>query len=430
MKLIIKDICKIRSAEIELDGITIIAGDNNTGKSTTGKVLFALFNSLSSLSDKVYEERINECYRILRSYSRYYNMRAPRSKELYDAHAVAKQLVDNEKTVEEAVNELRIFRQSIVDSWTTDSNQKIVYSRLPEADWDLIIKHLEEILGISDEDYQSQLVMNSFNDVFNNQIQPLFKDAKNPIAKMIIKGKELSVTFTPEKACNICQLELHSKPYFFDNPAQLEELGQNVYDFTSEQINNISNSFTADAQPSETILLRKKYEDIGAQLTTLLEGKLVYEDSEFRFASSNPNITDRLKLKNLSQGVKSIAMLQAAFSNGAIKDGDVLILDEPEIHLHPAWQVKYAEFIVLLQKAFHLTVLLTSHSPDFIEAIRLYSRAHNTDDKLKGYISVLQDDGMVTFEKVDNWDKIFTKFADSFRSLMKLRKELEAQKND
>lgn len=39
MKLELKNICKIKNAEVELNGITVIAGENNTGKSTVGKAL-------------------------------------------------------------------------------------------------------------------------------------------------------------------------------------------------------------------------------------------------------------------------------------------------------------------------------------------------------------------------------------------------------
>ena len=45
MNLKITNIGKIKTADITLNGITIIAGDNNTGKSTIGKVLFSVFNS-------------------------------------------------------------------------------------------------------------------------------------------------------------------------------------------------------------------------------------------------------------------------------------------------------------------------------------------------------------------------------------------------
>ena len=41
----VKNIGKISHAHIELNGITVIAGVNNTGKSTVGKVPFCLTNS-------------------------------------------------------------------------------------------------------------------------------------------------------------------------------------------------------------------------------------------------------------------------------------------------------------------------------------------------------------------------------------------------
>ena len=41
MKLTLKNIGKIWTASVEINGITVIAGENNTGKSTVGRALFA-----------------------------------------------------------------------------------------------------------------------------------------------------------------------------------------------------------------------------------------------------------------------------------------------------------------------------------------------------------------------------------------------------
>ena len=60
MKLNIKNFAKIKEADIVIDGITVIAGENNTGKSTVGKILFSLFNALSDIDKKVREERLKE----------------------------------------------------------------------------------------------------------------------------------------------------------------------------------------------------------------------------------------------------------------------------------------------------------------------------------------------------------------------------------
>ena len=57
MKLQIKNIDIINDDVIEFNGITVIAGENNTGKSTVGKALFALCNSFYDLDRKIKTER-------------------------------------------------------------------------------------------------------------------------------------------------------------------------------------------------------------------------------------------------------------------------------------------------------------------------------------------------------------------------------------
>ena len=50
MKISIEKIGKIHHSDIIIDGLTIIAGKNSTGKSTVSKSLFAIFNgSLSTV---------------------------------------------------------------------------------------------------------------------------------------------------------------------------------------------------------------------------------------------------------------------------------------------------------------------------------------------------------------------------------------------
>lgn len=53
MKLHIENIGKLKSADVTLDGITVIAGKNNTGKSTVGKTLYCIFNSLYNIDEKI-----------------------------------------------------------------------------------------------------------------------------------------------------------------------------------------------------------------------------------------------------------------------------------------------------------------------------------------------------------------------------------------
>ena len=60
----LKDLGKIKKADIKLDGITVICGDNNTGKSTIGKSLFSFYNALY-----VFKKKKNMQYMIIRQKS-------------------------------------------------------------------------------------------------------------------------------------------------------------------------------------------------------------------------------------------------------------------------------------------------------------------------------------------------------------------------
>ena len=57
MKLNIKNIGKIAEASIEINTITIIAGENDTGKSTFSKTLFSLLYSLYDNKNNVFHEK-------------------------------------------------------------------------------------------------------------------------------------------------------------------------------------------------------------------------------------------------------------------------------------------------------------------------------------------------------------------------------------
>ena len=59
MKLYIENVGKISQANIELNGITVIAGENDTGKSSVGKILYSIFNSLYRLPEKIIESKEN-----------------------------------------------------------------------------------------------------------------------------------------------------------------------------------------------------------------------------------------------------------------------------------------------------------------------------------------------------------------------------------
>ena len=47
MEIQLKNIGMIKEANVKIDGLSVIAGENDTGKSTVGKALFLIYNSMT-----------------------------------------------------------------------------------------------------------------------------------------------------------------------------------------------------------------------------------------------------------------------------------------------------------------------------------------------------------------------------------------------
>ena len=80
-----------------------------------------------------------------------------------------------------------------------------------------------------------------------------------------------------------------------------------------------------------------------------------------------------LPMNNTANGLKQIGIICLLLKNRKLVKDSILIMDEPEIHLHPEWQMKLAEIIVILAKELNITSYINSHSPQFIEAIEVFS---------------------------------------------------------
>lgn len=75
-------------------------------------------------------------------------------------------------------------------------------------------------------------------------------------------------------------------------------------------------------------------------------------------------------LADCATGIKSFSILNILYRNGYLNAETLLIIDEPEAHLHPQWIVEYARILVLVAKRLKVRMILTSHSPDMVSALQ------------------------------------------------------------
>ncbi|MCI8993897.1 MAG: ATP-binding protein [Eubacterium sp.] len=437
MKLNIKNFAKMKEANVVIDGITVIAGENNTGKSTVGKILFALFNSLSNVEERIFEERFKEMESTNRTIIQngISGVDIPRSMKFRSPWNLARKInvqIRKVMDVSLSISNEMIYEivENVAKSWWESTESEVDY------EWSDMVaditQNIREIMNLPEKVIVLEIISRYFNNVFHSQIQPLTNGENTEAALVLdIKGKKEKIVF----ADNYCKdlvddVKIIHKAIYIDNPFIIDELSGYQFDAMNPMSEILVDLLTSKTQESvmdgviETIRAKEKLNDIYETLQNVVSGEVFMNQSNEEYYLKNNDFSEPISLCNLSAGMKSFVILKILLEKGCLKEKDVVILDEPEIHLHPQWQIAYAELIVLLQKHFDLSVVVTTHSPYFVDAINLFSCKYETDSKVNYYLSS-NNGSAVSMECVtDKIDSIYKKMASPIQMLDTLRYEL------
>ena len=416
MEIVVKNIGKVKEANIKINGITVIAGENDTGKSTISKALFTVFNSFYNINDKVKQQRKRSIENIINKHTvneidfdeNFFNTFFKNSNSInLIANTIienfATYIKDNNKLKNEILNYFKNFDLKLKNSTIEDISQKIGV-----------------ILNISNKEIESSILTDNLNNEFNGQINNIFINEKG-IIEIKLKNKQLKFIISNDKVEDIektSETIITSEAVYLDDPFIIDK------NFDNEKISNhkiflVNKLFYDDESTNnnvEKIAISKKLENIYNRLNIVCPGNMVESNkntNDFSYRFNNKE----LDIKNLSAGLKTFVILKTLLEKGILEENGVIILDEPEIHLHPAWQVIFAELIVLIQKEFNMHILLNTHSPYFLNAIEIYAEKHNIKERCSFYSAYLSGQFSEFKDVTDNIEKIYYKLARPFQDL-------------
>ncbi len=237
MELQLKNIGMIKEANVKIDGLTVLAGENDTGKSTVGKALYLIIAHMKyiAVSDPGWDY-------------------------------------------------MPIFKQK--DFFKDDG---------------------EVVLNTEENHYK---------------IFPMFSDIEEP--------------YTKNEDINLFSIMIESPIVwnftdFFRDIAQVESQ-MNIkldYPYLMKDLN-----FKLHIKSASNGL------DIKERVTSLMGGEFKKDESDHYYFNKGGK---RVELVNTATGIKQFAIFQVLSQNGWLNNDTVLILDEPEVHLHPKWQLEMAK---------------------------------------------------------------------------------------
>lgn len=415
MQLSIQNIGKIKHAEIEITGITVIAGENNTGKSTIGKSLYSMFAGFYNVEQKIFKERLVSIKRHLRTLDDV----ATLNILFYgpDIEEVAKSILESadlyKRNIEELNNKLLDFLDE--QDFTEESLEFVKH----------VASRIQESLNVSDQDILKLVLQRALNYEFNKQICNAFSSVKGEI-ELQIRAQKLQLELEDDAVTSYqnSDIKIQSEIIYLDDPFVIDNvspvwLRMNSNDHRSQLIRKLSNAFFVKEKENnivDEIVVNQKLNNIYEKLNSACAGEIV-SDKLYDLGYKDRVHEKTLDAKNLSTGLKSFALLKVLLQKGLIKRNGTIILDEPEVHLHPKWQILFAEVIVLLHKEFGLHILLNTHSPYFVDAIETYSEKYGISNQCKYYLLEDNEGDSRVVDVSENRQPIYSKLAAPFQIL-------------
>lgn len=419
MKFRIQNIGAIDCAKVDIDGITIIAGENNVGKSTIGKALFAFLHDMSDW-EKIYDQA---CYSAIKEFFHQSSVsledfcmehsgakrrRTSRTSQLIIQYAhnadfrVALedyQINTDDLNLRESANNLKKLLTEYCLEYLSlyfKDNQSTLEIKFENeiAKWvEVFLKQLKQ-LNLDEVELQKNKIKSSLQEIFNKQFRKIGA-TRCEIAFVDDMSRETCFTVDNEEEILNCPVRLNRNVYFIESPRIYDYISN--ANFGNDQKSYLQrmmrpNTFKFPMFPyvkfrntlDETEYMSDELQPIMEHLVKVMGGQAEFLQKvglEFK----DNTISEPIHSVNVSTGLKSIALIEYAFRIGAIKKGDILILDEPEINLHPEWQLEYAKTIVDLQRNFEIKFIITSHSPFFMRAIECYTDIYGVMDNLNVY---------------------------------------------
>lgn len=427
MRLSLKNIGMIETADIGIDGITVIAGENNSGKSTVSKALFSVFNCFYQIDRKIASERLDIVGRIISST---YHDANGRTTRLFDMDEIADEIIKNK---DKYINDANLLQSDITSMLMQADEYFEKY--IGKANIAGASEKIIQVFNVSDDEILITIMQKRIQSEFSDQIVNMNNLNKNGEVILQIKDDETKISISLKEDVNVDlfgMFNLNTEAIYIDDPFVVDnarlmtryrvQYAEHREHLASKLIRGTFNAFEGNSiprSPIDHILTSKKLEYVFDKLNTVCSGEFVRKNRSIAYKENKSgNVFD---MTNISTGLKTFVIIKALLLNGSIEENGTIILDEPESHLHPEWQLVFAELIVLLQKEFNLHILINTHSPYFVNALEVYSHKHGISLRCKYYLVDIINRSSTIFDVSSNIERIYEKLARPLQDLENMR---------
>ncbi|PFC23505.1 hypothetical protein CN264_19040 [Bacillus cereus] len=461
MRLTIKNIGLVKEADIKLEGLTIIAGENDTGKSTVGKTLFSIIKGMNNHHKDFKEAKLvqlEEAVDII--YFKYREI----VKEFSDGHVRVKPSLYPPVMRRELLHFLNMEDYYALDEYISDYKFqierelfKLSISKSKDFEMAHLFNHIDQIVKeLQEPDHflvdtlklalKSEFGTDICNKSTKKESMIKYEENRQLVVQAYLFNEEIVDSKYPGGPLEIEDVTYIESPLTF----QMHKIISEASTFSSDRkimghsvkksrknlipfhmkdlISKMSESsyYTIDLDSVlfenelfDDMVFENDHQTFIDDISGIIDGESVLDKDldEFLFQRKINEKLYSFKTSNVASGIKSFSMIQMLLKAQMMNDRTILIIDEPEIHLHPKWQVKYCEIIAKLA-SLGIKILVTSHSPYIVQALRVFAKRYEMDSKTNFYLAEKKESGSQILNVNEDLNSIFKKLSDPIQNLL------------
>lgn len=417
----INDFRAISDASIDIEEITVVTGVNASGKSTISRLLYYT-GYYSNHYDELIDSRLNNRllpYSFFLHQNLYLLPEESRNQLSYIPRFSIIAIDEDDAKI--IVNGIREFYNRGEQVKATDRE------RLGKALGRKIHNRQAFLRGLDDLEDQIATIYSEFRKqlkerpvgFFTPRLNLLFR-TEDPDLLQKISVLDGTSEVVDARRKSMGQFMDLNRFFYIDTPMVANV--QSSHDLLHWQ--QLINIFTDKALPNP---LGGELFEVSETVGKIMGGDLVFPDNTTGVNRNQPiYFLDRegnqFPLSEVASGIKSFAILQILLKRGLLDDRTLLIIDEPEAHLHPQWVVEYAKLIIQLNRDLGVRFLIATHSTEMVQALSIMCDTDGLANKYRFYLAEQDEHRRYRFidtkGDIEPIFKVFNKSIDSIDQLL------------
>lgn len=435
-KVKITNIGKLADAEIHIGDFTVFAGPNNTGKSFVSKLLYSLFNAMNANHAETNLNNLLEPVKLtlwslmapVRSDRGGYYGKAIHSWQASLENQIKKlemlvtgaSIDDLDETIPDLISQTEQMQQIAADIpqsflKTMDKSSRQQKSGVPvintfiktmdkssQIDWERLTNSLAELKEVLQQTNAADFIVDGIvyeirqNLIRNFQVPntSALQGEESKPSKVGVEDFgifELShdegLEFQIDRSW-LKQLQDYSRVIYLESPVywKLKPALEDIRDYPvrfrdRERLSGVPGYFYDLSRA-----LRFEYTgdmafpDVYDNLTSeeVIGGRIaISETGDLSFRENGRNFS----MPVTATGIANLGILALLIERKVLDKGTFLFIDEPEAHLHPAWQVIMAESLFELSRQ-GVNIAIATHSVDILQWLEVHAKKNPEDKQL------------------------------------------------